>query len=192
MAYTRRSRRRSGGGRQGKQLIGYGAVVFAIGLVITIATYAFAQSRGGGSYFISYGPMIIGAFAMIRGTIQVMTGKGSADSQPVGQPAGQGIPGAQPGYGSAPGYGSQPGQAAGDSGKPSYDQAGYAMPRAAAPTAPGAQASGALGTPGVSGAPAGAGGGQPIPANWYPDPGNPSQVRYWDGQAWTPHTQPRQ
>ncbi|MBO0820415.1 MAG: DUF2510 domain-containing protein [Nocardiopsaceae bacterium] len=30
-----------------------------------------------------------------------------------------------------------------------------------------------------------------MPANWYPDPGDASQVRWWDGQAWTTHTQPR-
>lgn len=26
------------------------------------------------------------------------------------------------------------------------------------------------------------------PPNWYPDPGQPDQLRYWDGQAWTEHT----
>jgi hypothetical protein len=29
----------------------------------------------------------------------------------------------------------------------------------------------------------------PAPA-WYPDPSNPSQLRYWDGTQWTEHTQP--
>jgi len=24
-------------------------------------------------------------------------------------------------------------------------------------------------------------------AGWYPDPSNPSQLRWWDGAAWTPH-----
>ena len=28
------------------------------------------------------------------------------------------------------------------------------------------------------------------PANWYPDPGNPSQVRWYDGAQWTSHVQP--
>lgn len=25
------------------------------------------------------------------------------------------------------------------------------------------------------------------PAGWYPDPSNPQQQRYWDGQAWSPY-----
>jgi hypothetical protein len=28
------------------------------------------------------------------------------------------------------------------------------------------------------------------PANWYPDPQVPRQVRYWDGNQWTEHTAP--
>jgi hypothetical protein len=27
-------------------------------------------------------------------------------------------------------------------------------------------------------------------ANWYPDPQNPAQLRWWDGMQWTPHTHP--
>lgn len=29
------------------------------------------------------------------------------------------------------------------------------------------------------------------PAGWHPDPQNPNLLRYWDGQQWTGHTQPR-
>ena len=28
------------------------------------------------------------------------------------------------------------------------------------------------------------------PADWYPDPQDPSLQRYWDGNAWTEHTAP--
>jgi len=31
---------------------------------------------------------------------------------------------------------------------------------------------------------------QPQQANWYPDPQNPIQLRYFDGNQWTQHTQP--
>ncbi len=30
------------------------------------------------------------------------------------------------------------------------------------------------------------------PAAWHPDPGNPAQLRYWDGFAWTAHIAPAQ
>jgi hypothetical protein len=30
------------------------------------------------------------------------------------------------------------------------------------------------------------------PAGWFPDPGNPQNVRWWDGQQWTQYTQPAQ
>lgn len=29
------------------------------------------------------------------------------------------------------------------------------------------------------------------PAGWHPDPSDPNQIRYWDGQQWTGRTQPR-
>lgn len=29
------------------------------------------------------------------------------------------------------------------------------------------------------------------PANWYPDPVDPTLFRYWDGSRWTEHTSPR-
>ena len=29
-------------------------------------------------------------------------------------------------------------------------------------------------------------------ANWYPDPHDPNQLRYWDGQQWTEHRAPKQ
>ena len=32
----------------------------------------------------------------------------------------------------------------------------------------------------------------PTPADWYPDPENPGQLRYWDGSQWTEHRHPAQ
>lgn len=32
----------------------------------------------------------------------------------------------------------------------------------------------------------------PTPPNWYPDPDDESQYRYWDGEKWTEHHAPRQ
>ncbi|MGD8201364.1 DUF2510 domain-containing protein [Ornithinimicrobium sp. W1679] len=29
-----------------------------------------------------------------------------------------------------------------------------------------------------------------VPADWYPDPSDPSSLRWWDGTAWTPHVAP--
>jgi hypothetical protein len=58
-------------GRGIRQIV-IGAVIFVIGLIITIATYSAASSsHTGGTYFVAYGPMIIGVISMIRGGIAV-------------------------------------------------------------------------------------------------------------------------
>jgi hypothetical protein len=44
---------------------------------------------------------------------------------------------------------------------------------------------GTLNAPAAPPAPAGP------PPGWYPDQQNPQQVRWWDGQVWTGHVQPR-
>jgi uncharacterized protein DUF2510 len=175
-------------GRSGKSLIITGIVLVVIGLAITVGSYAWASSRGGGSYYISISPIIIGIIAIVRGVSQSRRGGGDYLAGP-----GQGIPqsgygyqqpagyGTQPGYGAQTGYGSQPGYGTqGEYGMPrdpgaprAYDQPGYAAPHR------GGQAQGA-----------GGGAGQPAP-NWYPDPRDPSLLRWWDGQAWTADTQPR-
>src|SRR5215471_12921830 len=75
MTHTQRQgKRRSrwyGGSRRGWPLVKYGMIWFGIGVVITIATYAFAVGRGGGIYLVSYGPMAVGAYCMVRGGIDV-------------------------------------------------------------------------------------------------------------------------
>jgi len=53
-----------------KQVV-IGAVIFIVGLVITIATYSNASSSGGGTYFVAWGPMILGVIWVIRGLVAV-------------------------------------------------------------------------------------------------------------------------
>jgi len=132
--------RRATRGRRGKSLILSGLGIFLIGLVITVGSLGFADSRGGGHYIISYGPMIVGVVAMIRGTIQAVADRRAGVSggpAPGVPPYGQPVPpgqGPQPYYGQGPqpyyGQGQppqdgqpQPGQ------QPSYDQPGYGLPR---------------------------------------------------------------
>ena len=54
--------------KRGMRQIMIGAVVFVIGLVITVATYSSASSSpAGGTYVVAYGPMILGVVYVIRG-----------------------------------------------------------------------------------------------------------------------------
>ncbi len=54
--------------KRGMRQIVIGAVVFVIGLVITVATYSSASSSPtGGTYVVAYGPMILGVVYVIRG-----------------------------------------------------------------------------------------------------------------------------
>jgi hypothetical protein len=153
-------------GRQGKSLIITGIVFLVIGLVITVGSYAWASSRGGGHYYITFTPIVVGIIAIVRGISQTRRGNVG-----YGGP-GQGIPQAGYEYQQPAGYGPQ------NPGAPrAYDQPGYAVPRY------GAQDQGTGGTQGQPG-------GQPAP-NWYQDPQDPAMLRWWDGQTWTPHTRPR-
>jgi hypothetical protein len=153
-------------GRQGKSLIITGIVLLVIGLAITVGTYAWASSHGGGHYYVTFTPIILGIIAIVRGVSQARQGNvgyGGPDQE---------IPQAGYGYQQPAGYGAQ------NSGAPqSYGQPGYAAPNS------GVQGPG---TGGAQGQP----GGQPAP-NWYQDPQDPAMLRWWDGRAWTPHTQPR-
>jgi hypothetical protein len=152
--------------RQGKSLIITGIVLLVIGLAITGGTYAWASSRGGGHYYVTFTPIIAGIIAIVRGISHTRRGNVG-----YGGP-GQEIPQAGYGYQQPAGYGAQnPGALR------ASDQPGYAAPHY------GAQGQG-------TGRAQGRPGGQPAP-NWYQDPQDPAMLRWWDGQAWTPHTQPR-
>ena len=54
--------------------IGVGALLFVIGLVITLGTLAAASSGGtGGFYIVSWGPMVFGAARILRGFFRLLT-----------------------------------------------------------------------------------------------------------------------
>jgi hypothetical protein len=43
-----------------------GLLLIAVGLAITLGTYANARSNGGGGYYITFGPVIYGAILLFR------------------------------------------------------------------------------------------------------------------------------
>jgi len=58
--------------KRGMRQIVIGAVIFVIGLVITVATYSSASSSPtGGTYVVAYGPMILGVVYVIRGILVI-------------------------------------------------------------------------------------------------------------------------
>lgn len=51
-----------------------GAALFIVGLAITVGTYDHASSsEGGGTYFVAYGPMAIGAVTFVRGLARLVS-----------------------------------------------------------------------------------------------------------------------
>jgi hypothetical protein len=56
--------------KRGLRQVTIGAVIFVIGLAITVGTYHSAStSSSGGTYFVAYGPMIVGLIAVVRGLV---------------------------------------------------------------------------------------------------------------------------
>jgi hypothetical protein len=52
----------------------YGLVIFGIGLAITLVTRATAN-RGGGTYIITWGPMVVGVISVVRGLSHVASSR---------------------------------------------------------------------------------------------------------------------
>ena len=55
--------------RRGVRQVITGSILFVIGLLITIGTLGHAESAGGGTYFVAWGPMIVGIIAIVRGLL---------------------------------------------------------------------------------------------------------------------------
>jgi len=213
----RRSRGSFGGGRRGKSLIICGSIFIAIGLVITIGTYTAADGPGGGTYIVSWGPIVGGLVAIIRGTVHVVADRRAmAQPSPLMPGVGFGMLGpgpGQPGYG-GPGFASPgampPGYTGPGFAAPGFAGPGYGMPGSAVPgnAVPGNAGPGNPGPGQGFGAPAAGGPGFALPGftpapgftpqggpgtpgpGWFADPQDPATLRWWDGQAWTSHTQP--
>jgi hypothetical protein len=168
MTHTQRQgKRRSrwyGGGRRGWPLVKYGMIWFGIGVVITIATYAFAVSRGGGTYLVSYGPMAVGVYCMVRGGIDVARERRAA--RPAADPSAADRVAA--GWEGGPAF----------TPAPDYQARAGAMPDGGMPA--GGMRQGAMSMAAAA----------PPQPDWYPDPRNPAILRWWDGQIWTNHTRP--
>jgi len=52
---------------RGKRQIGFDVAWFALGLIVTIATYSAASGAGGGIYIVAWGPMLYGVISLVRG-----------------------------------------------------------------------------------------------------------------------------
>jgi energy-coupling factor transporter transmembrane protein EcfT len=58
--------------KRGVRQVAFGTGVFIVGLLITVFTYHSASSSSsGGTYFVAWGPMVIGVIAIIRGLIAI-------------------------------------------------------------------------------------------------------------------------
>ena len=57
--------------KQAGKNIALGLVLFIVGLAITVGTKDAAESSGGGTYVVAYGPMIGGAVLFFKGLVQL-------------------------------------------------------------------------------------------------------------------------
>jgi len=63
-----------------RQLI-YGIVLFLIGIAVTVGTYTWASQNGGGTYIISFGPIIFGLIRILTALPLVIRGRGQVAVQ---------------------------------------------------------------------------------------------------------------
>jgi hypothetical protein len=75
--------------KRGWPQVYYGLILFGIGLAITVVTHAMAKS--GGTYIITWGPMIVGVISVVRGLSTVASARRS--QAPLGNPYGSPVGG---------------------------------------------------------------------------------------------------
>jgi hypothetical protein len=161
-----------------RQLI-YGVVLLAIGIAITVGTYTWA-SQGGGTYIVSFGPIIFGLIRIVTAVPVLIRGRGQVQG-PSGwvPPAFPSRPG-MGGWAGQPGMSGQPGMGQGQSapGQPGMSQVSMGQPGVGTPWSPSPVT------------PSGASG--PPEPGWYHDPSGANGARWWDGSTWTDETRTHQ
>jgi uncharacterized membrane protein len=147
----------------------WGVALLVVGIVITAATYANASQRGG-TYIISFGPIIFGALRIVTALPVLLRSRQQAPApgwtSPAPPSAGTWSPSAAPGW-------------------PQSSSPAVAGPAGTAPY--GMQAQPAAAT--LAG-PTSAPGPVMPPPGWYPDPSGDPLARRWDGSSWTDETRP--
>ncbi|HTW06035.1 MAG TPA: DUF2510 domain-containing protein [Acidimicrobiales bacterium] len=117
-----------------RQLI-YGIVLFLIGIAVTVGTYTWASQNGGGTYIISFGPIIFGLIRILTALPLVIRGRGQVAVQTGPMRAGGPVPAQAPWAGqqaSQPVPASPWGASAGGP-APSWNSGGLAAGASAAP-----------------------------------------------------------
>jgi hypothetical protein len=161
-----------------------GVVMLAVGLLVTIGSFALASFAGGGTYYVSFGLIILGIVRIVTALPAMLRGNKSRQQMPMGR-----MPTGASGY-QMP-YGAPPAIACWNCGRPVQGQS--VCPQCGAPQYSG-QPQAPMGPPGSMAQPQ-SWGQQPYPAagQGYGQPGQyppPGAAPTWGQQQWDQQQQP--